>query len=58
MPPILVDLNELRTLSAQLRQVAGDLWGLEGCLGHALGSLDWEARRKAEVEGQVAHARS
>lgn len=55
---ILVNSDELRALSAQLRQVAGDLRGLEGRLGCALGSLDWEARRKAEVEGQVAHARS
>jgi len=55
---ILVNPDQLRALSAQLQQVAGDLQGVESRVGGALGGLDWEARQKVGVEGQVAHARS
>ena len=58
MTRILVVPGNLRSLSAQLQQVAGDLQAVEGRVGSALGGLDWEARQKAGVDGQANHARS
>ena len=58
MPRILVSPDQLRALGARLRQVCGDLRGVEGRVGNALGGLAWEARQKAGVDGQANHARS
>lgn len=58
MHRIKVDPAQLRALSAQLQQTAGDLQGVEGRVGSALGGLAWEARQKANVDGQANHARS
>ncbi|RLB23011.1 MAG: hypothetical protein DRG71_06480, partial [Deltaproteobacteria bacterium] len=55
---ILVNPDQLRALSAQLQQVAGDLQGVESRVSGALGGLDWEARQKVGVEGQVGNARN
>ncbi len=55
---ILVNPDQLRALSGQLQQVAGDLRTVEGRVGGVLGGLDWEARQKSGVEGQVNHARN
>lgn len=57
MPRILIDPDRLRLLSAQLQQIVGDLQGVEGRFGGALGQLNWEARQKANVDGQTRHAR-
>ena len=58
MPRIKVDPARLSALSAQFHQIAGELQSVEGRIGGALGGLDWEARQKVGVEGQVGHARS
>ncbi len=56
MTRILVIPENLRVLSAQLQQVAGDLWSVEGRVGSALDGLDWEAHQKAGVEGLANQA--
>jgi hypothetical protein len=58
MTRILVDPDQLRSLSVRLQQTASDLQGVEGRVGSALGGLAWEARQKANVDGQANHARS
>jgi len=55
---ILVVPENLHSLSVQLQQVAGDLQGVESRVSGALGGLDWEARHKVGIEGQVGHARN
>lgn len=57
MPRIKVDPVQLRALSTQLQQAAGDLQGIGGRIGSAMGSLDWEARQKAGVDARVSDAR-
>jgi uncharacterized protein YukE len=54
---ILVIPERLDDFSRQMSQAASELRDLEGRLGRALGSLDWEARQQANVEGQVNTAR-
>ena len=54
---ILVTPERLDDLSRQMTQAANELRDLEGRLGRALGSLDWEARQQANVEAQVNAAR-
>jgi len=54
---ILVTPEQLDDLSRQMAQAASELRDLEGRLGRALGSLDWEVRQQANVEGQVHSAR-
>ena len=54
---ILVTPERLDDLSRQMTQAANELRDLEGRLGRALGSLDWEARQQANVEAQVHAAR-
>jgi len=54
---IIVIPERLDDLSRQMAQAANELRDLEGRLGRALGSLDWEARQQANVEGQVHAAR-
>jgi len=54
---ILVTPERLDDLSRQMTQAAGELRDLEGRLGRALGGLDWQVRRQADVEGQVHSAR-
>lgn len=56
MPGICVAPEELRRLAGLLQNAAGDLRGIRGRVGGALGGLDWEARRRAGVEGQVSDA--
>lgn len=56
MPRIVVDPERLRALAGELQRAAGDLAAVRGRLG-ALGRLDWEARQKTGVEGQVNDAR-
>jgi len=58
MTRILVRPDRLRAFGAQLQQSSGDLRGVEGRVGSALGGLSWEARQKAGVDGQVSQARS
>ena len=58
MPRIVVKPEALRAFSAQLQQAANDLRAVGGRVGGALGSLDWEARQKAGVDGQVNDARA
>jgi len=58
MPRIRVDPTQLRALGAQLQQVSGELQSVEGRVGSTLGGLAWEARQKANVDGQANHARS
>jgi len=50
--------TQLRALGAQLQQVSGELQAVEGRISSALGGLAWEARQKANVDGQANHARS
>jgi uncharacterized protein YukE len=57
MPRIQVVPEHLEGLSAQMFRAAGQLRDLEGRLGRALGGLDWQVRRQANVEGQVHAAR-
>jgi uncharacterized protein YukE len=57
MPRIQVVPEHLEGLSAQMSRAAGQLRDLEGRLGRALGGLDWQVRRQANVEGQVHAAR-
>ena len=54
---ILVTPERLDDLSRQMTQAANELRDLEGRLGRALGGLDWQVRRQANVEGQVHAAR-
>jgi hypothetical protein len=54
---ILVTPERLDDLSRQMTQAANELRDLEGRLGRALGSLDWEARQQANVEARVNAAR-
>lgn len=58
MPRITVRPEQLRSLSAQLQQIADDLHGVSGRMGSAISNLDWEARQKAGVDGQVNDARN
>ena len=58
MPRIRVEPAQLDALGARLQQVGGELLSVESRVGGALGGLDWEARQKAGVDGQVDHARS
>jgi len=58
MTRILVIPEQLRSLSTQLQQTTRDLQSVEGRVGSALGGLAWEARQKANVDGQANHARS
>ena len=58
MARILVIPENLHSLSAQLQQVTGELQSVDNRIGNALGGLDWEARQKAGVDGQVNYARS
>lgn len=57
MVRILVVPERLREVSQQMAQAASALRDLDGCLGRALGGLDWEVRQRADVEGQVQTAR-
>jgi len=50
--------ERLDDLSRQMAQAANELRDLEGRLGRALGSLDWEARQQANVEARVQAART
>ena len=58
MGRIVVVPESLTSLAGELRRAAGDLQAVQSRLGGALGSLDWEARQKAGVDGQVSAARS
>ena len=58
MQRILITPDQLRSLSAQLQQTAGELQSVEGRVSSALGDLAWEARQKAGVDGQANRARS
>ena len=57
MPRIKVDPAQIHVLGIQFQQVAGELQSVEGRVGSALGGLAWEARQKANVDGQANHAR-
>jgi len=57
MPRIQVIPEHLEGLSAQISRAAGQLRDLEGRLGRALGGLDWQVRRQANVEARVNVAR-
>ncbi len=57
MPRILVRPEYLREFGAQWQRTAGELQSIAGRLGGAIGSLDWETRQQAGVEGMVNEAR-
>lgn len=57
MARILVVPERLHELSHQMNQTASNLRNLDGHLGRALGSMDWQVRQQANVEGQVKAAR-
>lgn len=52
MTYILVVPDQLRSLSTQLEQAAGELRTIRGQLNRALNNLDWEVRYQAGVERQ------
>ncbi|NQS90807.1 MAG: C39 family peptidase [Chloroflexi bacterium] len=56
MTRILVDPEQLKSVSLHLRNKAADLNNLEGHVRRILGNLSWEARQKANVDGLVNEA--
>jgi surface antigen/uncharacterized protein YukE len=58
MVRIRVDPDQLRSVSAELQRVLGDLQALENRVGNAWSGLDWEARQRVGIESQVNAARS
>lgn len=58
MRRIVVDPDQLRILSTQLQQVSQDLHGVAGRVSGAWNGLDWEARQRSGLEGQVNSTRS
>jgi uncharacterized protein YukE len=55
---IKVDPDRLRSAAQQLSSTSSELQNLSSRLGGAMGELDWEARRTAGVDGDVARVRS
>lgn len=54
---ICVDPEALRSVSGQLSRAAGDLQSLQQRLERARNSLDMEARRRANIEGELDNVR-
>lgn len=54
---IRVNPDQLRALSQQLSNTSSELHSLTSRLSNAMGKLDWDARHKAGVDGEVEHAR-
>ena len=58
MTRITVVPEQMRALSIQLERAGTQLRTVDRQMNGAISSLDWEARQKAGVDGQVAQARS
>lgn len=58
MTRIVVVPEKLQELSTQFARAGNDLQDLGGRLNSILGTLDWEVRQRAGVEGAVGQARS
>lgn len=56
MTRIRVVPEQLRSLSAEFQQIAGDLKGTGQRVSAAFGGLDWESRQRTGVSGQVGRA--